>query len=88
MLSSIDICHETDELIDRNLKNASADMRNEILAFVAEELSLVNNDADFLRKPTRFGPQLLSLRAVGSCIDSACTYRTIPESARDALHSS
>jgi hypothetical protein len=64
ILSALNICHNADEFIDLNIVNSTLNVKLQVLVLVAEELSMLNNYADFLREPVGCSPYLLRLGRV------------------------
>ena len=60
---------KSNERIDSDVVNSPLDMKFQIISMVAVHLPLVNDDANLLWQPTRYSPELLSLRAIYCCIE-------------------
>ena len=67
-LPAIDICYHTNKLIYQDVESSSSKVEVQVLTFVAVELSLIDDNADLLRKPSWLRPQLLRLGTVHSGI--------------------
>jgi hypothetical protein len=51
VFAAVYISHNADKLVYHDVIDASLEMKLQVLAFVAEELSLLDYNSDFLRKP-------------------------------------
>lgn len=54
--------------VDSYIVHTPLDMELQVVALVAKELSLVNNYANFLWKPSGYSPELFGFRAIDSSI--------------------
>lgn len=66
--TAVNISSEANQRVHSDVMNSSSKMEFKIFAFIAEELTVVYNNANFFWKPTRGRPEQLRIRAVCSCI--------------------